>query len=329
MNFFTPTLETLLGYLASGEYYSGEQLGDFLGVSRTAVWKMVNKLQTLGVNVERIPSRGYRLYHGYQPLNREKILASIGAANQAKLNQIIILSIIDSTNNYLLKQRDLPSGTVCLAEYQTAGRGRRHRQWHAPFGKNILMSRLWDFEQGSSAIVGLSMTIALALVRAFKQYGIDGFHVKWPNDILWQQRKIAGVLIETYIDSVGICHVVMGIGVNVEKRSGEQICNSIDLESIMQALPDRNHLIGLIVEQLLCIIPTFAQTGFGRFQEEWLQYDCLLGKIVNISGLPTQVEGKVVGVDNQGGLMINQGGQVTHFHTGEVSVRECNCSLHY
>lgn len=322
MTVLTPPLECLLNYLATGQLYSGQQLGDFIGVSRTAIWKMINKLQHLGISIERIPNQGYRIYNGYRPLDEQKILAKIEKTSCQYLKQIIIKSVVDSTNNYLLKQHDISSGVVCIAEYQTAGRGRRNRRWQSVFGKNILMSLSWNFEQGSQAIIGLSMTVALAILRALQEYGLKDIDVKWPNDILWQEQKLAGVLIETHIDSMGICQVIIGIGVNVEKTNNQPVTHSTDIESIIGVLPDRNHLIGLILSHLLKIIPEFTQTGFAKYRDEWLLHDWLLEKNVVVQGLKDDVQGKVVGIDDQGGLMIQKNDHISTFYTGEISVRK-------
>lgn len=322
MTILTQSLKSLLSYLATGQCYSGQQLGDYLGVSRSAVWKMINKLQKFGVGISRSPQWGYRMINGYQPLDEEAILKAINAKQRSAIQSLFIEPIVDSTNNYLLNLSESFLGNVCLAEYQTAGRGRRNREWQSAFGKNILMSLSWIFEKGPTAIVGLSMVVAIAILRALHEYGVQNIHLKWPNDILWNDAKLSGVLIDTRIDSVGICYVVIGIGINVERTTESATFQSMDIASILNKQPDRNKLVGLLLNHLLQIIPEFAIIGFSPYRDEWLSYDCLINKIVSISGLQQEIQGKVMGVDEQGGIILQQNNNFSVFHTGEISVRK-------
>ena len=207
----------LLVLLADGRLHSGEWLAKELAVSRAAVWKGVERLRALGVEVQALPRRGYCLANPVELLDARRICAELGPQRKAQLRGLALEFDIDSTNARLLAAAPPPpsQADACRAELQHAGRGRRGRRWIAPFGSGITLSVAWTFRDGAGALSALSLAVGVALSRALSRAGAAGVALKWPNDIWFQDRKIGGVLIELRAEAGGPTHVVIGIGLNV------------------------------------------------------------------------------------------------------------------
>src|SRR5690606_303392 len=205
-------LPSILNLLADGKYHSGQELACLLGRSRTAIWKHLQKLEDLGLHLSAVKGRGYRLEGGLELLDEGLIRSSLDSQAQALLSKLDIHYIIDSTNSHALRERFAESsGYICLSEQQTAGKGRRERPWVSPFGRNIYLSLLWSFDGGVVTLEGLSLAVGVAVEEALNSCGVEGVMLKWPNDVLWQQRKLAGILLEVVGDPAGSCQVVVGI----------------------------------------------------------------------------------------------------------------------
>lgn len=182
---------TLISLLADGEFHSGEQLGEKLGMSRAAINKHVQTLRDWGVDVFTVPGKGYSLPEPIQLLDSSLIHSQLDGGN------ITVLPVIDSTNQYLMDRiSQLESGDACVAEYQQAGRGRRGRKWFSPFGANLYLSMFWRLEQGPAAAIGLSLVIGIVMAEVLRDLGADKVRVKWPNDLYLLDRKLAGILVE-------------------------------------------------------------------------------------------------------------------------------------
>ena len=184
----------LLNILNDGEFHSGEDLGQVLGVSRTAVWKQLQALEAMGLQLESVKGKGYKIPNNFELLSHDQINLNINKQARSQLNRLDIYQTLDSTNkvaNQLVQeQSDTVSGTVILSEYQTMGRGRRGKNWVSPFAANLYLSMVWDFDQGASALQGLSLAIGVAVSRALKQLKIEGVKLKWPNDIYINHKKL-------------------------------------------------------------------------------------------------------------------------------------------
>ena len=187
-------LNKLLALLADGQFHSGEELGDALGVSRAAVWKQLKKLEDLDVPFSSVKGKGYRLHDAIELLDESQIRSCISQ----RLDILELLLDVDSTNTYLFNRASDHMGKryAVMAEKQNHGRGRRGRQWVSPFGRNIYLSLLVSFSGGMSALEGLSLTTAIAVERALRRLDIQGVGLKWPNDIYADGRKLAGILLE-------------------------------------------------------------------------------------------------------------------------------------
>lgn len=322
-------LNKLLNLLSDGECHSGQDLGHALGVSRAAVWKHLKKLSDLGLSLNIQRGRGYQLVGGLELLNANCIKEHLQQKAANNLAQLRLESVVDSTNTQLMQQAQmLESGSVCLAEQQTSGRGRRGRVWVSPFAKNIYMSLLWHFDGGAAELEGLSLAVGVAIARALRACGIEGVQLKWPNDVLVEGRKLAGVLLEMGGDPSGSCHVVVGVGINVSmpKQAGESIDQPwTDILQItaQQGLSEisRNKLVGVLLSELLLLLQQYPAKGFSDWQGEWMALGLHIGCKVQLSTQGSVRSGTMLGVSPAGALRLDVGGVETLFYGGEVSLR--------
>lgn len=319
------TRHALLRFLSDGAFHSGTVLGERLGVSRAAVNKAIQSLVESGTDIHRVSGRGYRLGEPFVPLAETPIRALLKQRQvQADLE---ILEEVDSTNQHLLRAAEPHYGRVCLAETQSAGRGRRGRGWVATPYHNILMSMDWRFETGPASLAGLSLAAGVAVVRALEEFGVPGAGLKWPNDILRDNAKLAGLLIDVRGEAGGPSLVVLGLGLNVYLAPADAV--HIDQpwaalrDSMSSPAPvDRNRLAALLIVHLHQMFRVFERDGFAVFRAEWERRHFYAGKTVRLQSGQGDVFGTVEGIDMQGGLCVRaDGGEIRTFHSGDVSLR--------
>jgi BirA family biotin operon repressor/biotin-[acetyl-CoA-carboxylase] ligase len=253
----------------------------------------------------------------FERLDANKILAFVSKENLCYLSALDIYDSLPSTNQFLLEQaKSSPSGRFCLAEQQTAGRGRRGRKWDSPCGGNIACSLLWRFK-GEQSVSGLSNAIGVMVVNVLQQYGIkEGLQLKWPNDVLFAQRKLAGILLEKVGESV-----IIGIGMNLNLPE-PKLKERIDISEIMNKTISRNELVGLLVNELLRGLPLFQRQGFSAFINEWRKQDSLIGCRVNVFTPKNEFSGIAQGINEFGEfLLLDEDQQIHVFSYGEVTVR--------
>jgi BirA family transcriptional regulator, biotin operon repressor / biotin---[acetyl-CoA-carboxylase] ligase len=321
----------LLAMLASGEFYSGEQLAKRLRISRGGVWKLIHSLQGMGIDVASVPRQGYRLPRAVDLLDRNAILAETAPNVRELLAPLEVMLTVDSTNRYLAEHAVNPPGTthVCVAEVQNAGRGRRGRNWVAPFGCAICMSLSWQFGEAPPTFSALSLAVGVAAVRALRRVGVEGVGLKWPNDLMWQTRKLGGVLIEMRGEAAGPTQVVIGLGINVRMPAAvrlmlaeQQAALISDVHEIArERTPSRNALVAMLVEENVKMLQVFSARGFEPFAEEWRQLDTLADAPVRVISGSETIFGRSRGVDLDGTLLVNVDGQLRRFASGEVSLR--------
>lgn len=316
----------IISLLADGEFHSGTELAAELGISRSAVWKQLNGLGDFGLQHSAVSGKGYRLDSALELLAASEINEAVDDRAGALISSLEIHDQIDSTNRYLVErsQHNALSGSVCFAEHQTAGKGRRGRQWVSPYGSNIYLSILWRFQQGPAAISGLSLAIGVAVIRALKQHQINDVGLKWPNDIYSQGKKLGGILVEVSGETDGPCSAVIGLGLNlfVPEMEAQSITQAwTDLSKITgQNRLSRNKLAGILLNHLLPVIAEYEGVGIQAHLDEWRSYDCLTGKPATLFIGQQQFEGIVQGIDDNGMLLIERpDGKVQTFASGEVS----------
>jgi BirA family biotin operon repressor/biotin-[acetyl-CoA-carboxylase] ligase len=319
----------VLTCLADGHFHSGTQLGRQAGCSRSAVWKAIQVLQSAGLEVFSVRGKGYRLAAPLELLDTDAICAVLAPVQRDILQELEVFFDINSTNAYLLERarQGAPGGCACLAEYQQAGRGRRGRHWVSPFGGNLYFSLLWRFGSGAAQLGGLSLAVAVVVVRVLRQLGLDRVDLKWPNDILVDGRKLVGILLEVAGEATGPCAVVVGIGLNVSVSVAAMSAVDqpwTDLETALGRSVSRNWLVGRLLGVLLSALCEFEQRGLASFLGEWQARDVFAGRRVVLQLPDGEVCGMARGVDQDGALLLARNGELHRYHSGEVSLRPVN-----
>lgn len=315
----------VLERLADGAFHSGATLARDLRVSRASVWNAVRDLEGTGLEVYKVHGRGYRLPHPMSLLDRSAVEGHLGA--HAGRFVLDIRRAVNSTNTALLAlaAQGAPGGTVLAAEWQPGGRGRLGRSWHAAVGEALTFSLLWRFARGAGTLSGLSLAAGVALARALAALGARGVALKWPNDLVRREGKLAGVLTEVAGDALGPTAAVIGIGLNVRlsdatrARIGRPVA---DLETACGAAPDRNALLACILLKLHDVLEQFGAEGFGPLRAEWERGHAYQGRRVALV-LPDGKRqcGRARGVAEDGAFLLETRSGLKRCHSGEISLR--------
>ena len=324
-----PLAAKVYSLLVDGKFRSGEDLAEQLGVSRSGVWKAAVTLRALGVVIHAVRNRGYRLAAPSELLNADKIRQELSRDTRARVRQIDVAWSLPSTNTALLTRGDLPTNKsdVCLAEYQSAGRGRRGRSWLAPPGASICLSLNWLFPEAPRDLGALSLVTGVCALRALETHGLENIQLKWPNDLLLDGRKLGGILIELRAEYGGPTYVVLGIGLNVAlgasllKQIAAAGTQATDLKSVGLQSVSRNTIVASLVDALLSGLVEFEKQGLRAFIEEWREADALRGQMVNVIAGEQSTRGLARGVDIGGALLVETTEGLRKFVSGEVSVR--------
>ena len=214
------------------------------------------------------------------------------------------------------------AGIVCAAEQQTAGRGRLGRTWGSPYGRNLMFSVLWEFDGGAAALEGLSLAVGVAVASALSAMGLDGVALKWPNDVLHDGRKLAGILLEMQGDAAGRCQVIIGVGINVSLPDDAPIDQAwTDLTRLSCPELDRNPLLAAILNELLPTLDRFSRSGFAPFQSAWGSYDAFHGRAAVVKRGDVVTPGICRGVASNGALQFETRDGLEYISGGEVSLR--------
>lgn len=233
---------------------------------------------------------------------------------------IKIFNSIPSTIDYL-KTSTAKSPQICLAEQQTAGIGRLGRTWHSPFGLNIYLSCLWNFNKDISKLSGLSLITSLATIKTLTHY-TKHLKIKWPNDILYHDQKLSGILIEISAESHGTSQAIISIGLNVNMYHASISQSWTSLINILKQPQDRNQIIGLLINQLFDYLKQFETSGFGPFLSEWQKYDYLKNKQIKLLHGQQSITGIAAGINDQGHLLLKHSdGSIATYSSGDTSVK--------
>lgn len=324
-----PLVARVFAELADGEFHSGEQLAGTLGVSRGAVWKAVESLRDLGATLHAVRNKGYRLRSGGGALDSRRITSLLPTAVSTHVRGVEAAWTVDSTNSVLLARPNPPFGSceVMLAEYQTAGRGRRGRAWLAPPGGSICLSLCWAFREVPQDLGALGLVIGVCALRALRESGLEDARLKWPNDLVVEGKKLGGILIELRAESAGPACVVIGIGLNVAlgekllEKIGETGVSAVDLVTAGLKQPSRNALAAALVGQFVHGLQVFGKEGLKPFAEEWRSADALRGRQIDVHTLEGVARGLARGIDVHGALVVETPQGVRRFISGDVTVR--------
>lgn len=314
----------LIAVLADGQFHSGEQLGQQLGVSRAAIHNHIEKLTALGLDIFRVTGKGYKLAKPLQLLNGEEIQRYLGEHASAP---VYLHHVTGSTNDDIkalaASKGELPAGTCVLAEMQTQGRGRRGKAWFSPFGANLYVSIYWPLQQGLSAAMGLSVAIGLSLAEMLKNAGIADVSVKWPNDVYIQRQKVAGILVELEGQAGGEGQAIVGIGLNLslptQHSAITQPYTSIDQHVAGEV--SRNWWAAALIRSSLAGLQRYESEGLKPQLALWQQFDHFYQQPVTLLLGQHQQQGIGLGIDEHGAFLVQQHEGIKRYFGGEISVR--------
>ena len=303
---------------------SGSELAERLGVTRAAVWKQIERLREAGVEIDARPGSGYRLHAPVELLDAPALRAALAPATRARLGDLVVHWQVDSTNSELSRraEHDPRDPLVCLAEMQSAGRGRRGRTWRMPLGGGIALSVLKRFDGPMSSLAGLSLAVGVAAAEALAACAIDEVALKWPNDLVARGAKLGGILVELGGDALGPCHAVVGVGLNLRLGASaatiDQAC--IDLAALAPT-PSRVQVAARLVDHLVEALDRFAAHGFAAFAASYARHDALRGHEVELLQGGRGRRGIARGIDARGALRIAFADGEEAVDSGEVSLR--------
>jgi BirA family transcriptional regulator, biotin operon repressor / biotin---[acetyl-CoA-carboxylase] ligase len=320
----SPLTFLALRRLADGRFHSGEDVARALGRSRATLSEALKRVPDLGIEIFSVRGRGYRLAEPLEFIDVEEAARRLEGTGVA----LKVVDEIDSTSSKLLEMAAIgaPSGTCLAAEWQSAGRGRRGRSWVSSLGGSLTFSLLWRFDRGVGHLAGLSLAVGVAVARAMAACGVERVQVKWPNDIVADFRKLAGILIETSGEMQGPSVAVVGVGVNY--RLGERVVDRIDqpvtdVASCASAVPSRTQLLAAILRELASTLAAFEAGGFPVFRDAWRALHAYQGRRVRV--LPPReapFDAEVTDVAPDGALVVTlPDGRSTPLSSAEISLR--------
>jgi BirA family biotin operon repressor/biotin-[acetyl-CoA-carboxylase] ligase len=328
------TAERLLHALADGRTHSGEALAREFGITRAAIWKQVGKLTDWGLTVDAAPGEGYRLARRLDLLDAAALRAALRPESVAQLAKLEVFTELGSTNRHLLRAPP-PTGKldVCVAEFQTAGRGRRGRSWTTPLGAGVCLSVGWHFAAMPAELPALTLAVGVVVRRVLERVAGLKIALKWPNDLVFDERKLGGILVELAVEAQGGSHVVAGIGLNVAlpRELLRDLCDwprgAIDLATALaREPPPRLALVAALVDDLCMLFADYAATGFAAYRDEWRSGDYLRGRVVRLDdaagAAAGAVTGTALGIDTDGALLVETAAGVRRrIVAGDVSLR--------
>ncbi|MES2012924.1 MAG: bifunctional biotin--[acetyl-CoA-carboxylase] ligase/biotin operon repressor BirA [Pseudomonadota bacterium] len=315
----------ILKLLTDGKFHSGEAIAQHFNVSRATIWNALKDAESLGIEVFSVRGRGYKLPQAVTLLDESSVFSAMG--EMQSFLKLEIHDHLESTNSYLMQK--LSNGQThasCVAaNLQTKGRGRRGRHWQAGLGASLTFSLLWRFQCGASALSGLSLAVGVALMRTLHSFGITQAKLKWPNDVLINREKLAGILIELQGDMDGPSNAVIGVGINLNlplsiKQQIDQ--PTTDLASVTTQAIDPNELLGTLLKHLAHVLRDFEQNGFDDLRNEWTQHHTYHQQQVRML-MPDgrEVIGIVQGIAEDGVLLVETNNGLQRFTSGEISLR--------
>ena len=306
---------------SDSEYVSGQNISDKLGITRAAVWKRISKLKELGFEIESVTKKGYKLLSYPDILNKE--LIEIGMKSDFIGHSVEVLESVDSTNDYAKKKaKELVDGSVIISLEQVKGKGRRGRSFHSGKGDGIYLSIILKpgFEPTKAPFI--TSIAGAALVNTFNKFNIQT-KVKWPNDVLINGKKVAGILTEMSADMEFIEYIVLGVGINV---SGLEFPN--ELKNIATSLKlegydvKKLNIIWQFVYEFELLYNLYLKENTSEVVNILKNNSSVIGKQINVHYMNEVESAIAVDINNQGALIIKtQEGEVKELSSGEISIR--------
>ena len=321
--------DDLLKILSDGEIYSGQELADRMGVSRTAIWKQISKIRDKNLQVISIRGKGYQLINPVELLDKDNIIADLTPATLKQLNSLQIFYQTSSTNELLMEQmlNEPIQANVVLAEYQTRGVGRRGKHWLSGLTSGLCLSIGWHFDQIPKTFTALSLATGVVLAKSIRQIANSNIQLKWPNDLIYNNSKLGGILIESRGQHAGVADVVIGIGINFnlpELISDALVQKVTDLNMIFGDTPSRNYMAALIINNMFKLLSLYSEQGFEQYIDDWRNLDYLRGNKALLSLTTEDVKGTVVDIDEYGNLIMSVNGNLVTYGSGDLTLRSEN-----
>ncbi|UHA72992.1 biotin--[acetyl-CoA-carboxylase] ligase [Paenibacillus sp. 481] len=317
--------DRLLELLAQhpNEYVSGEQLSQHLSISRTAVWKQINRLRAKGYEFDAVPKLGYRLLQQPTRLDEKLLLSKLRTTSFGR--QLRILWKTESTQNeataWLLS--GAKEGAVVIAEEQTGGRGRRGRNWHSPAGKGIWMSVVLQPSMPLQFTPHLTLLTAVAICRAIKKMHPVEVGIKWPNDLLVNERKVCGILLESQAEDERLLSVIAGIGISANLSADDYPPELREIATSLSEVTghgwDRAQLIAELLFEFEQLYHLYEEQGFGPIRSLWEAQSITIGRMVSVDTPHGVVTGIAQSLDESGALvLLGQDGCYRKVFSGDV-----------
>jgi len=307
----------ILASLNHQHFVSGEVIAQSLSLTRAAINQHIDALKTYGIEIYSVKGKGYKLANPISLVNESHLVNSVDG-------RCFYFDETTSTNAFMLGHiKDLKSGDICIAEYQSAGRGRRGRQWQSPYGHHIYASMFWRLDNDMTHASGLSLVIGCSIVKSLADFGVEGLGLKWPNDIYLDGNKLAGVLIEISHSSSQQTELVVGLGINMSMSAaqGDLIDQPWSDLSNLNNMPDKTELLIKLHQILKADLQLFEQQGLSAFTGRWNAVDLFVNRDVTLLMAPNSVNGICRGIDEQGALLLENDQGVKHYIGGEISLR--------
>jgi BirA family biotin operon repressor/biotin-[acetyl-CoA-carboxylase] ligase len=306
----------------SEEHLSGEKISEMLGCSRTMVWKYIDALRKEGYKISAVPNKGYRIANEGDPLSEHEIVSRI--KDNSLFHKIVYYDSLESTQTAANKlvSEGADEGTVVIADEQTGGRGRLGRKWESAKNSGIWMSLILRPAISMRQAPQLTLITAVAAVRAVEAVTNAEVHIKWPNDILMNGRKLAGILTEMQADPDRVKSVIIGIGLNVNQTGFEgelsQIATSLAAET--GGTYSRSALIAVLLKEFEWIYELYLSKGFSVIKPMWEAHASTIGRRITASNLQGEITGVAEGIDEDGVLLLrDDAGELRKIYSADIS----------
>lgn len=314
---------SLIGLLADGQWWRGPALAERLGVTRATVSSRVAGLRALGLDVYSLSGKGYRLFQPLDLLSVEAIDAALDAATRQALDELIVREQVDSTNSVLAGFNDNAT-RACLAEHQSAGRGRSGRAWISPFAANLYLSVARVVVAPRGPLGALSLAVGVALADALVTLGVPAVGLKWPNDLWIGEAKMGGILIEHRGEAGGGARLIVGVGLNIAMNRAQS--DAIDqaftqLSDHLSQPIARNRLAAACLDAVMTALLEYERAGFAAFAGRWRVYDRVCDRSVRVLEAHGEQYGVARGINDDGSLMVEIDGACRAVYSGDVSLR--------
>lgn len=315
----------LIQSLSDGAFHNGSDLGEKYGVSRSAISKRIIKLKEIGLEVDSIKGKGYKLRYPVELLSEGEIRSFIDPANKNRIEHLVLNPVTDSTNSDAMLSPNVASYSVFVSEYQKSGRGRRGKSWYQGYASSLTFSIVRDYDLELKKLGVMSLWAAIAIAECLNENYQEKVMIKWPNDIYVGDKKLAGILLEAKAEVRGLARLVIGIGINYSKYqidSGliDQLWISLS-ELTPKEIRNKNEVFALILSKLIGILDAAEFDSYLNLKNRWHKFDLLVGKEVVVSSHKNSISGIGRGIDEEGNLVVEKGGSLVSLNAGEVSVR--------